>query len=72
MSELLADYMTTQEAAEYLGLSRSLLARKAKKKNWLGAKKMGRQWFFLRSEVVQYALAIMGKSLNDPTRGHEP
>lgn len=67
--QALSDYMTTQEAAVYLGVSRSLLARKAKKRDWLGARKIGRQWFFLRTAVKQYAQAVAGKSKNDPTRG---
>lgn len=70
MTEL-SDYMTTQQAAERLGLTVSLLARRAKKDNWLGAKMIGRQWFFLRSEVERYARAIAGTHKNDPTRGHD-
>ena len=65
----LADYMTTQQAAAYLGVSRSLLARRAKNESWLGAKRVGRQWFFLKARVLEYARSIAGKSKNDPTRG---
>jgi excisionase family DNA binding protein len=64
------EYMTTREAAHYLNLSVTALARKAKRGE-LGAFKQGRGYLFPRSEIERYAQAVEGKALTDPTRGKD-
>ncbi len=67
MNEL-SDYLTTDEAAEIVGLTPAALRRRARAGE-LGAVKRGGIWWLQRDEVTQYAVRVQGKALNDPTRG---
>lgn len=64
----LADFMTTADAARYLGMTVTGLARLARLGN-LGAVRKGNAWLFPVSEVERYKTSVAGKDLNDPTRG---
>ena len=66
----LSEYMTSAEAGELLGLTQTVLARKASR-GQLGAIRKGRFWLFPREEIERYAEDIKGKSLTDPTRGRK-
>ena len=59
---------STREAARYLDLSTVALLRKAA---LLGAVRVGRGYQWPIERVKEYARSVVGKSLNDPTRGEE-
>jgi len=61
--------MTTREAARYLNLSTVVLLRKA---DLLGGVKDGRGWYrWPKDRIEAYKRAVVGKGLNDPTRGKD-
>ena len=64
------EYVTTNEAAEILGLTPAALRRRARA-GQLGATKRGGVWWYTREAVERYAQLVNGKTLNDPTRGRE-
>lgn len=59
---------STREAAHYLDISTVAMLRKAK---MLGAVLVGRGYRWPIERVKEYARAVAGKALNDPTRGEE-
>lgn len=69
MSDL-NEYLTTNEAAEIVGLTPAALRRRARA-GQLGATKRGGVWWYTREAVERYAQLVNGKALNDPTRGQE-
>lgn len=64
----LADFMTTSDAARYLDMTVTGLARLARLGS-LGAVRKGNAWLFPTSEIERYKASVAGKDLNDPTRG---
>ena len=63
------DWITTKEAAELTGYSMSHF-RNLIRWNRLKAKKLGRDWFLKRKEVLAYAEAMkqLGPAKHDPWR----
>ena len=59
---------STREAARYLNISTVAMLRKA---DLLGAVKVGKGYQWPIERVKEYARAVAGKSLTDPTRGQE-
>jgi len=63
------EMLTTRQAARYLDLSTVALLRKA---TLLGAERDGRGWYLWpKDKLREYRQAVVGKSMNDPTRGEE-
>jgi hypothetical protein len=59
---------STREAARYLDISIVALLRKVE---LLHAEKVGRGYRWPIDRVKEYARAVAGKALTDPTRGEE-
>ncbi len=66
----LADYMTTQEAAEKLGYHVIYIRQMLRNKKLDGVK-WGRTWFVSRISIKDYLEKTSGLSKNDPRRGQE-
>jgi excisionase family DNA binding protein len=61
------DLLSTREAAVILGMTQETVSRLVKKGK-LEGQKLGGFFVVTRTSVEVYALAITGKSKNDPTR----
>lgn len=59
--------LTTQEAAEILGIARESVSRLLKK-GTLKGKKLGNAWAVYSDSVYEYQEATAGKGKTDPTR----
>ena len=66
----LADYMTTQEAADKLGYHVESVRRMLRDKELAGVK-WGKSWFVLRKSVEEYQRQTAGMSKFDPRRGNQ-
>ena len=69
MSDELAKWITTTEAAELTGYTPANF-RQAVKRGRLYGEKRGRDWWLIKSEVLAYAerMQKLGDSKHDPTR----
>ncbi len=63
----LADYMTTQDAAEKLGFHVEHI-RRMRRQGKLKGKKVGSMWFILRQSVIDYQTENSGLAKFDPRR----
>lgn len=65
----IADFMTTQEAASYLGYSVKSVQNMIRTGKLKGQRMGGKLWLVLRKSVEAYKLQSDGMSKNDPRRG---
>lgn len=60
--------MTTEQAAEYLNVSKRTIFRLIDR-GTIKAEKFGPVYMIKKADLDEYKAAIEGKSKNDPTRG---
>lgn len=65
----ISEFMTTQEAAAYLGYSAKSIQNMLRNGKLKGRRMGGRLWLVLRKSVEEYKKNSEGMSKNDPRRG---